>query len=548
MTSGVPDSLERLSHADLIGVVRDLIGEVGRLQAENEKVNFALTQLKAEHQAVKDELARLKNLPPRPPHKPSGMDKATERSGSEGGDGPRPKGEKSSRRRGSQLDKLTIDATVVVRAKAPAGSRHKGYEEIVVQDLNLSPRVTRYRRERWQTSDGKTIIAELDSGIVGGYGPNLHRFVLVLHFSGQVTCERIVALLNGMGVMISKRQVVRLLTAKLETFRAEDEAVLKAGLSSAYVTVDDTGARHAGKNGYTTQIGSDTFTVFRTGPSKSRKAFLSWLCGSTALYVINDAALGYMQDRNLPQAIIDKLADHEERIFSRPEDWAQHLQALGLTDLNVAPDPVLIASEGALWGAIRHQGRLPDTVIVSDDAGQFRVGLHALCWVHAERLVHKLVPSNDKQRNAIEIAKRMIWWFYGSLKEYKLAPSPQQAQVLRARFDRIFKRSATGYVMLDRLLRRLFRNKDELLRVLDRPEIPLNTNASENDIRTLVTKRKISGGTVSDNGRDARDTMLGLAKTCRKLKLSFYEYLGSRLGTIGTQIPPLAELIRPAPS
>ena len=548
MTSGVPDSLERLSHADLIGVVRDLIGEVGRLRAENEKVNFALTQLKAEHQAVKDELARLKNLPPRPPHKPSGMDKATDRSGLEGDDGPRPKGEKSSRRRGSQLDKLTIDATVVVRTKAPAGSRHKGYEEIVVQDLNLSPRVTRYRRERWQTSDGKTIIAELDSGIVGGYGPNLHRFVLVLHFSGQVTCERIVALLNGMGVMISKRQVVRLLTAKLETFRAEDEAVLKAGLSGAYVTVDDTGARHAGKNGYTTQIGSDTFTVFRTGPSKSRLAFLSWLCGSTALYVINDAALGYMQDRNLPQAVIDKLADHEERIFSRPEDWARHLQALGLTDLNVAPDPVMIASEGALWGAIRHQGRLLDTVIVSDDAGQFRVGLHALCWVHAERLVHKLVPSNDKQRNAIEIAKRMIWWFYGSLKQYKLAPSPQQAQVLRARFDRVFKRSATGYVMLDRLLRRLFRNKDELLRVLDRPEIPLNTNASENDIRSFVTKRKISGGTVSQNGRDARDIMLGLGKTCMKLKLSFYEFLGARLGLPGTPIPPLAELIRPAPS
>jgi len=113
MTSGVPDSLERLSHAELIGVVRDLIGEVGRLRAENEKVNFALTQLKAEHQAVKDELARLKNLPPRPPHKPSGMDKATDRRGSEGGDGPRPKGEKSSRRRGSQLDKLTIDATVM---------------------------------------------------------------------------------------------------------------------------------------------------------------------------------------------------------------------------------------------------------------------------------------------------------------------------------------------------------------------------------------------------------------------------------------------------
>ena len=131
--------------------------------------------------------------------------------------------------------------------------------------------------------------------------------------------------------------------------------------------------------------------------------------------------------------------------------------------------------------------------------------------MQAERLVHKLVPANDKQRNAVEVAKRMIWWFYASLKEYKQAPSPEQAEILRARFDRIFKRRRTGYMMLDRLLKRLFRRKDALLRVLDRPEIPLNTNASENDIRTFVTKRKISGGTVSDNGRDARDIMLGLA-------------------------------------
>src|SRR6266852_6717902 len=547
MTARAPDSLERLSHADLIGVVRELIGEVGRLRAENEKLGFALKELKAEHQAVKDELARLKNLPPRPPQKPSGMDKATDRGGS-GSSDKSPAGEESSRRRGSQLDKLTIGATVVVTAKAPAGSRRKGYEEIVVQDLSLSPQVTRYRRERWETPEGKRIIAELDPGIVGGYGPNLHRLILALHFSGQVTCERIVALLNGMGVMISKRQVVRLLTAKLETFRAEDAAVLKAGLGGAYVTVDDTGARHAGKSGYTTQIGSDTFTVFRTGPSKSRQAFLSRLCGGTALYVINEAALGYMKDRHLPQAVIDKLADHKERIFSRPAGWERHLQALGVTGLKVTPDPVLIASEGALWGAIRHQGLLQDTVIVSDDAGQFRVGVHALCWVHAERLVHKLIPANDKQRNAVEVAKRMIWWFYRCLKDYKLAPSPEQAELLRSRFDRIFKRARTGYATLDSLLKRLHRHKDELLRVLERPEIPLNTNASENDIRAFVTKRKISGGTVSDKGRDARDVMLGLAKTCMKLKLSFYDYLGSRLGLPGPPIPPLAGLIRPAPS
>ena len=161
MTARIPDSLDRLSHDDLIGVVRDLIHEVTRLRAENEKLGGALAKLKVEHQAVKDELARLKHLPPRPPLKPSGMDKATEAKGPEGGGGE--KGGRSTQRRGSQLDKLTIGATVVVTAKAPAGSRHKGYEDIVVQDLSLKPTVTRYRRERWETPDGETIVAELRS-------------------------------------------------------------------------------------------------------------------------------------------------------------------------------------------------------------------------------------------------------------------------------------------------------------------------------------------------------------------------------------------------
>jgi hypothetical protein len=545
MAARIPDSLDRLSHDDLIGVVRELIDEVTRLGSENEKLSMALGKLRAEHQAVKDELARLKHLPARPPIKPSGMDKATDAKGPEGGGGE--KGVRSTPRRGSQLDKLTIGATVVVTAKAPAGSRHKGYEDIVVQDLSLKPTVTRYRRERWGTPDGETIVANLDSGIVGGYGPNLNRLVLALHFAGQMTCERIVALLNGMGVVISKRQVVRLLTVKLERFRAEDAAVLKAGLSGAYVTVDDTGARHAGRSGYTTQIGSSNFTAFRTGPSKSRLAFLSRLCGGTSLWVINDAALDYMKGRDLPQIVIDKFIAHEARAFASSDEWERHLQALALGKVKVLPDPVLIASEAALWGAIHHQGLLQGTVIVSDDAGQFRVGVHALCWVHAERLVHKLIPANDKQRNAVEVAKRMIWWFYRCLKDYKLAPSPEQAELLRSRFDRIFKRARTGYATLDSLLKRLHRHKDELLRVLERPEIPLNTNASENDIRAFVTKRKISGGTVSDKGRDARDVMLGLAKTCMKLKVSFYQFVGDRLAIPGPKIPDLATLVSLVP-
>ena len=537
------DPLERMTPAELIGLVRTLIGELARFQAECEKVSGALAKLRIEHQAVKDELARLKKLPPRPPQKPSGMDKATDQPNSQAN---APKGGRSTQRRGSNLDKLTVTQTIEVKV---AGSRHKGYEEIVVQDLVLNPSVTRYRRERWETPDGRTLVAPLDPGIVGGYGPHLHRVVLMLHYQCHVTIEKILALLNGMGVVISKRQVGRLLTVKLETFRAEDAEVLKAGLTCAsFVTVDDTGARHQGKNGVTTQIGSDTFTAFRTGPSKSRLAFLRNLLGGAASYVVNEAALVYMRACNLSLALIDKLADHPAQRFASHQDWTSHLDALGFADLRITPDPVRVASEGALWGAVREQGLLGEAIVVSDGAGQFRVGEHALCWVHAERLVHKLIPANDKQRNAVEVARRMIWWFYGALKEYKLAPSPEKAERLRAQFDRVFNRSRTGYATLDSLLRRLFRLKDDLLRVLDHPHIPLNTNALENDIRVFVTKRKISGGTVSDKGRDARDVMLGLAKTCKKLKIPFFDYLGDRLAIPGPPIPHLATLIRAAPS
>jgi len=193
--------------------------------------------------------------------------------------------------------------------------------------------------------------------------------------------------------------------------------------------------------------------------------------------------------------------------------------------------------------------RLPllcEAVIVSDGAGQFRVGTHALCWVHAERLVHKLVPATPGQRQAVEVTRALIWWLYADLKAWARDPCPRRAAALRARFDRVFRRR-TDYATLDRLLARLHRRKAELLRILQRPEIPLHTNGSENDIRACVTKRKISGGTMSTTGRTARDVMLGLMKTCSKLGVSFFRYLGDRLRIPGAiVIPPLPDLVRKA--
>ena len=210
----------------------------------------------------------------------------------------------------------------------------------------------------------------------------------------------------------------------------------------------------------------------------------------------------------------------------------------------MTPDPVQIATEGAVWGSIHAHAFLPDTVIVSDDAGQFDIGHHALCWVHAERLIHKLDTFTEQQRVSQQRVRSLMWRFYADLKAYRTNPTPRRRGQLRARFDRIFARR-TGFVTLDRLLARLRANKAELLAVLNRPDIPLHTNGSERDIRCQVTKRKVSGGTRSDVGRDCRDAFLGLAKTCAKLGIAFWDYLGSRCGIAGQPaVPPLPHLIR----
>jgi hypothetical protein len=544
----LPDaaSLEAFSLVELREVVGRLVSEVHRLhsvnvalQARVDAQQETITALRAENQALRDEVARLKGLPPRPPSRPSGMEQATQ-PGATGKNVTRPK-----LPRGVKRDAQAITAEQVLKVAVPAGSRFKGYEDILVRDLRLSAEVIRYRRERWVLPSGETVLASLPAGIMGGFGPELRRFVLALHAQGQVTTERLTALLNGIGVEISKRQVVRLLTEPLDDFVAEDQAVLRAGLATArWITVDDTAARHARKDGFTTQIGDDRFTVFRTGTSKSRETFLSVLRAGHPDYVVNAAALDYMRGHSLSAQVVAQLNTHPAREFADTSAWSAHLAQLNIDQLAVTPDPVRVATEGALWGAVCHHGLLAEAVIVSDGAGQFRVGTHALCWVHAERLVHKLVPATPEQRRAVEVTRTLIWWLYADLKVWVRDPCPRRAAALRARFDRIFRRQ-TNYTTLDRLLARLHRRKSELLRVLQRPEIPLHTNGSENDIRACVTKRKISGGTMSTAGRAARDVMLGLMKTCSKLKVSFFRYLGDRLHVPGTiTILPLPNLVR----
>ena len=116
-----PAILSALTRAELEALLTELYGEVA-----------ALKQTVA---GLREENARLKGLKGRPTIKPSGMDQGTEP--------PKPGKREKRPGRGKVTPRVSIDEKVI-EAKVPPGSRFKGYESFLVQDLVISVRATYY--------------------------------------------------------------------------------------------------------------------------------------------------------------------------------------------------------------------------------------------------------------------------------------------------------------------------------------------------------------------------------------------------------------------
>ena len=154
-------------------------------EIDQEKVDPEIAQLLSiielqikEIQLLKDEIARLKGQNPRPKIKPSILEK-------QGGTNKNNKRKK----RAKKSKKIEIHEIISIEPEdIPAGSTYKGYQNYLVQDLIISNWNICYRRQRWQSPDGRYILGRLPDEILGThFGPTLAAFVLYQYYGCHVT-------------------------------------------------------------------------------------------------------------------------------------------------------------------------------------------------------------------------------------------------------------------------------------------------------------------------------------------------------------------------
>ena len=337
-----------------------------------------------------------------------------------------------------------------------------------------------------------------------------------------MTRPRLLEQLQDWGIEISKAELNKIILDHRDVASQEMLFVLKtAMMHSSYVQADDTGARDQGKNKICTQVGNLFFTFLKTGDSKSRINFLEIL-NITGMYQLNEQAVTYLR-RYSSQKLIKQIEKVGNVCLANKEIFSEYLKDQkieGETNQRLVTEAALIAT---LTNTVKK-----GFIIVSDGAKQFAIMDHAACWVHAIRLLEEECSGIQVIQNKINQVLKKVRFLYHHLKRYQASPKEQ----LKSRLDRYFDLICdltTPSEAFNNALKRFQLNKIDLLRCLEKPEIPLHNNLSENDLREYVVRRKVSGGTRSEAGRMARDAFCSIVKTCKKLGISFWCWLQDRV-------------------
>lgn len=515
--------------------IAQLAEENRRLQDRLDVALNTIALLREENQQLRNEIARLKGQKPRPKIPPSTLE------------GPKSKDRQNDKNRLTRgqhprhkKNNLIIHTKNRIKPESiPEGAVFKGCKKFTVQDIIFQTHNTIYELERWQLPDGTYMTGKLPKNIEGHYGPQLICYILHQYYGCRVTEPLLFAQLKEIGVLISEGQLSNILIQTKEAFHQEKNELLPAGIAATgQIKVDDTGARHRGHNGYSTIIGNEHFTYIVSTDSKSRINFLQILHGKDPRYFVNEDTADYIESLKPFHWLGGCLLLHAEDRSMNQTEW----EAL-LLKINIQSEgDIRLATEAALFASLIASGIPRDLGVHGDDAGQFNVFVRSLCWIHEERHYRKLIPLDDATSQAIEQVRGAIWDLYKGLQEYKLVPSDRLKAKLEADFDDLFLKKKTTSPTLNHQLTKTYAKKAELLRVLERPETPLHNNGTETDAREMVVKRKVSGGTRSEEGQKCRDTFVSIKKTCVKLEICFWGFLKDRIDQL-FEIPSLSKII-----
>jgi len=341
-------------------------------------------------------------------------------------------------------------------------------------------------------------------------------------------------MLQDLGLDVSKSQVNDIIIEDAKLFKKEYDDVYETGMTTARrLESDDTVGFHKKERLVVSVIGNEFFTIIRSAYSKSRLSFLFMLqrCDDDqAKHQLGQEAFNYLKLYKVAPSVIEKLKPHTGAIFRSKKDWNDFLHEASITSLNVGSGILTKLREAALISYILESMNFKDIGLTTDGAPQFKniFKFHQLCWLHAIRGIERLIPKNDKEAAEIKRILDEIWLFYHKLKNYKDDPAEALKNELEKEFDKIFLQSVASDTLLCLLLG-IYKLKKNLLCVLELPDLPIHNNGSERAIRPQATRRKISGPTKSDDGKLARDVMLSLQSTAKKLGISFWKYIGDQL-------------------
>ena len=453
-------------------------------------------------------------MPKRPKFRPGGGD-PNSRSGKPG--------HAAGEDRSNIANKLTpqkIEQEIRIPAiGVPEGSRFKGYQDYSVQELEIIPKDVIYKLEVWQVPDGAIIRAILPQEVQGSHFGHKLRALLHNLYALGMTEPGLFDLLRGSGIEISEGQIHNILMNESEGYHEESEKILTAGIEEApYIRTDDTGAKHQHKSGYCTHIGGEYFAYYKTTSSKSRANFLKIFLQGKEGYSINEAFIWHLFQSGVEDDLLNRFEEHIGKKYRAKKGLVRLLNYLGIENKKLR----LQCLEAGLIGFIRETILKAGQVLLSDRAGQFAVFDHAGCWVHMERPLRKLEVATPEAEQELEQVRGAIWHLYARLKEAALTQTGKGE--VHQLYDQLTAMQSIS-PGINEVVASFALYREEMLKALDHPGLPLHNNDSERDIRGVAKRRNISGTTKSEEGKEFRDGLITLKQTCARLGLSFWGYL-----------------------